>query len=249
VRLLVSVVDEEEAREAVAGGADIIDVKNPHEGALGAQPPAVVRAVRDAVPADIPVSVALGDLPEFPGTAALAALGAAMLGVQYVKVGLAASHTVEGATALLRAVARAVRGCTDAVRVVAVGFADGPLHGLLDAAGLVDAAVRAEVVGCMLDTLDKRAASGLLEVLPEDTVRRFVARARTAGLEVGLAGSLRAADLPRLAALGADVVGVRGAACDGGRTGRVRRGRVADLKRTLAAAASPARPGSPPVSP
>ena len=39
LKLLVSVIDEEDAREAYRGGADIIDVKNPEEGALGANFP------------------------------------------------------------------------------------------------------------------------------------------------------------------------------------------------------------------
>ncbi|HXX39489.1 MAG TPA: (5-formylfuran-3-yl)methyl phosphate synthase [bacterium] len=243
MRLLVSVTDAEEAGAVVAGGADIVDVKNPREGVLGAQPPGVVRAVREAVPARIPVSVALGDLPDLPGTAALAALGAAVLGVQYVKVGLAASRTVAAAEALLREICRAVRSRADAPRVVAVGFADGPARGLLDADDLVSAAISAGIEGCMLDTFDKRPGCGLLEFLSDSVLGRFVARAHAAGLEVGLAGSLRFTDLPRVAAFGADVVGVRSAACEGGRTGTVSRDRVADLKRTLAAI-SPAFPSA-----
>ena len=39
MKLLVSVVSGVEARRALAGGADIIDVKDPHEGALGAPSP------------------------------------------------------------------------------------------------------------------------------------------------------------------------------------------------------------------
>ncbi len=88
MRLLVSVVDAAEARLAVAGGADIVDVKNPAEGSLGAPEPGTLTRVRDAVPADVPLSVAIGDLPSLPGTAALAALGAARCGAAYVKVGL-----------------------------------------------------------------------------------------------------------------------------------------------------------------
>lgn len=236
MRLLVSVVDAEEAQEAVRGGADIVDVKNPGEGALGAPSPGVARAIRDVVPPSIPVSVALGDLPDLPGTAALAALGAATLGVQYVKVGLAGSRSVTGATTLLREVRRAVEGQPSAVRVVAVGFADGPAHGLLDADELVDAAARAGIDGCMLDTLDKRAGRGLLRFLPEAALQRFVIQARAARLAVGLAGSLGGDDLPLVATLGTDVAGVRGAACEGGRAGTVSRTRVAALKRMLVAA-------------
>src|SRR5204863_1296953 len=88
MKLLVSVTDAAEARLAVAGGVDIVDVKNPAEGSLGAPAPGVIEQVRREVPAELPVSVALGDLPALPGTAALAAVGAARAGAAYVKVGL-----------------------------------------------------------------------------------------------------------------------------------------------------------------
>ena len=57
MRLLVSVVDAAEARLAVAGGVDVVDVKNPAEGALGAPAPAVIAEVRDALPAALPVQL------------------------------------------------------------------------------------------------------------------------------------------------------------------------------------------------
>jgi len=53
VRLLVSVVDAGEARAAAAAGAEIVDVKNPAEGSLGAPEPAVIAGVRAAVPAEL----------------------------------------------------------------------------------------------------------------------------------------------------------------------------------------------------
>ena len=48
-QLLVSVFALEEVDAALAGGADIVDVKNPAEGALGAPTPALLRAVRSRV--------------------------------------------------------------------------------------------------------------------------------------------------------------------------------------------------------
>src|SRR5213082_3340205 len=72
MRLLVSVVSVEEARRALAGGADIIDVKDPNEGALGAPSPRTLSEVVREVGGRAPVSVALGDLPNLPHTAALA---------------------------------------------------------------------------------------------------------------------------------------------------------------------------------
>src|SRR3982750_1097669 len=104
MKLLVSVVDGDEAREAAAAGADIVDVKNPAEGSLGAPSPAVIVGVRAAVPAELPVSAAIGDMPNLPGTAGLAALGAAHSGATFVKVGLWGAATEAEAVDLLRAV-------------------------------------------------------------------------------------------------------------------------------------------------
>ena len=59
-----------EARVAAAAGADVIDVKDPSRGALGEAAPHVVRAVREATPAHLPVSAALGDGPFTPAVAA-----------------------------------------------------------------------------------------------------------------------------------------------------------------------------------
>src|SRR5439155_397097 len=70
----------------------------------------------------------------------------------------------------------------------------------------------------------------LFELLPPATVSSWVAAAHRAGLFAALAGSLRGADFATARDLGADVVGVRAAACVGGRTGRVRRARVARLR-------------------
>ena len=147
MRLLVSVVDEGEARAAAAAGADIVDVKNPGEGSLGAPSPAIIEGVRAAVPAQLPVSAAIGDMPNLPGTAALAALGAARCGAAFVKVGLWGATTEPEAVALLRAVRDAVAGVPGTV-VVAAAYADARrvAHGPLAPELLVRAA-RAAGVG------------------------------------------------------------------------------------------------------
>ena len=78
--MLISPADEKEAVEAIRGGAEIIDVKNPKEGALGANFPWVIKRIREITPRNIEVSCALGDVPNLPGAMSLAALGAATTG-------------------------------------------------------------------------------------------------------------------------------------------------------------------------
>jgi uncharacterized protein (UPF0264 family) len=238
VKLLVSVVDEAEARLAVAGGVDVVDVKNPAEGSLGAPAPAVIARVRGLLPPDMPLSAAIGDLPSLPGTAALAALGAARSGAAYVKVGLWGSATTEDAVAVLRAARDAVGG---EAAVVAVTYADAERvpSRPLPPRRLVTAARLAGVAGCLLDTSVKDGR-GLLAWLRPGELAELVAEAHGAGLEIGLAGELRAEELPVVRATGADIAGVRSAACrDGRRTAALDPARIARLRAMCAA--EPAR--------
>ena len=109
MKLLVSPKDVKEASEAIAGGADIIDVKNPREGALGANFPWVIRQIRLLAPVRVEVSCAIGDVPNLPGSVSLAALGAATLGVDYVKVGLYGLKTAKDAVYLMKNVCKAAK--------------------------------------------------------------------------------------------------------------------------------------------
>jgi (5-formylfuran-3-yl)methyl phosphate synthase len=239
VRLLVSVADVSEARVAAAAGADVVDVKNPAEGSLGAPSPAVIAGVRAAVPAELPVSAAIGDMPNLPGTAALAALGAARSGATFVKVGLWGVSTEPEAVTLLRAVRDAVAGVPGTV-IVGAAYADArrvaraPL-----APELLPRVARAAGVGVYLLDTAVKDGRGLLDWLSPDELTSLVADAHEAGLQVALAGALRAEDLAVARATGADIAGVRSAACgDGRRSGSVEAARVRALR---AACATPAR--------
>jgi (5-formylfuran-3-yl)methyl phosphate synthase len=233
MRLLVSVVDAGEARAAAAAGADIIDVKNPAEGSLGAPAPAVIAAIRAAVPAALPVSAAIGDMPNLPGTAALAALGAAHSGAAFVKVGLWGASTESDAVALLRT----VRDAAPEAVVVAGAYADARRvpHAPLAPELLPRVARAASVDVCLLDTAVKDGR-GLLDWLAPDALTALVDEAHELGMEVALAGALRAEDLPVVQATGADIAGVRSAACgDGRRSGPLEAARVRALRAACAA--------------
>jgi (5-formylfuran-3-yl)methyl phosphate synthase len=229
MRLLVSVTEADEARVAVEAGVDIVDVKNPAEGSLGAPRPGVIERVREVVPPERAVSAAIGDLPNLPGTAALAALGAARAGAAYVKVGLWGTSTTDAAAALLRAVREAVDG---GAAVIAAAYADAERVpcGPLAPGAVVEAARRAGVGGCLLDTAVKDGR-GLFEWLTPEALGTLVAEGHAAGLEMALAGALRAEELPVVRATGADIAGVRAAACrDGRRTAPLDAEQIARLR-------------------
>lgn len=234
MRLLVSVTDAAEAMAAVHGGAHLIDVKNPAEGALGAGAPAVIRAVRQAVPAGLPVSAALGDMPDLPGTAALAAVGAAVAGADMVKVGLYGVRTPAQARALLQEVRESLRAFAPATALVACAYADAEAIGALPPALLPEVAAVCGCAGAMVDTFTKGAGS-LFRYLPPAAAAAFLKQCRAAGLMTALAGSLTGEELALAAALAPEIIGVRSAACVGGDRvkGRVEAGAVAALLRLL----------------
>jgi (5-formylfuran-3-yl)methyl phosphate synthase len=229
MRLLLSVTDADEARVAVGAGVDIVDVKNPAEGSLGAPRPGVIERVREVVPPEHPVSAAIGDLPNLPGTAALAALGAARSGAAYVKVGLWGTSTTDEAVAVLRAAREAVDG---GAVVIAGAYADAQRvpGGSLPPQAVVAAAHGAGVAGCLLDTALKDGR-GLFEWLTPEALTALVAEGHAAGLEMALAGALRAEDLTVVRTTGADIAGVRSAACrDGRRTASLDPDRIGRLR-------------------
>ncbi len=102
MKLLISPINKEEAIIASRGGADIVDVKNPKEGSLGANFPWVIRDVKEAVNGRQPISATIGDFNYKPGTASLAAFGAAVAGADYIKVGLYDIQTEDQPSSLLQ---------------------------------------------------------------------------------------------------------------------------------------------------
>lgn len=214
MKLLVSVVDKGEAFAAVNGGAHIVDVKNPKEGSLGASFPRILRQVREAVPKNVEVSSTIGDLPNLPGTASLAALGAAVLGVDYVKAGLFGVKTPSEAKFLMREVCRAVKDYNSSLKVIAAGYADYRTNGCLNPLELPEVAYAAGADGVLVDVKAK-GCGNIFSFLSEEELVEFVERAHRLNLIVAMAGSLDRQDVPRVYALGADIIGVRGAVCSG----------------------------------
>jgi uncharacterized protein (UPF0264 family) len=234
LKLLISPTDEKEAMEAIAGGADIIDVKNPKEGALGASFPWVIKRIREITPANIEVSCAIGDVPNLPCAVSLAALGAATTGVDYVKVGLYGVKTEEEAVYLMRNATKAVKNCNSSIKVVATGYADAERISSVNPLLVPDIARDAEADVAMIDTAVKDGKT-LFAFFTIDQLRRFVDVAHAYGLKAAFAGSLRKEDLPAVYALGTDVVGLRGAACTNGDrvNGRITRETVRALVETI----------------
>jgi uncharacterized protein (UPF0264 family) len=229
VRLLISVADAAEARLALEGDADIIDVKDPTRGSLGAVDASVLHEIANVVGAARPISAALGDAADERAIEA-AARAAATVRLAYVKVGFAGVTDAAKVESLIAAALSGVRSVSSASGVVAVAYADAARVDSVSPDKVIEAAERARAVGVLLDTARKDGGA-LFDLMDQVLVGRWVRLAHEAALTVALAGSLTAADLASARALGADIAGVRGAACEGGRVGRISRERVAALVR------------------
>src|SRR5690606_25881871 len=125
-RMLASVASEIEARLALAAGADIIDLKNPQAGALGALPLADIKSIVSVVAGARSTSATIGDLPMQPSLLIEAVRQTADCGVDFVKIGFFAEGDIEACIEALTPLAR------NGIRLVAVLFADQtPDFGLL----------------------------------------------------------------------------------------------------------------------
>lgn len=228
VHLLVSVRDAAEAREALAGGADLVDVKDPGRGALGPADTQTIEAVAVEVQGRKPVSVAAGEW-DGVGIAGLPA------GIDYVKIGLAGAMGRSWQGALERRFAR-LRPAAP----IAVAYADGPRVAAPAVPDVLDWAVGHGAAGILIDTAAKDG-SHLFDWVSLPTLAAWIARARRCGLLVALAGSLRGQPFEHAIDLEPDIVAVRGAACVcGDRRDRVTRRCVARLAKLISARNVPA---------
>lgn len=230
-KFLASVRNRAEALTALENGADIIDVKEPDAGALGAADPESLADVLAAVAGRTPVSAVAGTLSMAPE--ALAAAVAARRQADFVKVGLSTPDTAQLDAALEKLAAHA-----GATRLIAVLFADEGVD-----LRLLDRIAAAGFAGVMLDTARKDGRR-LIDHAPLPTLSAFVEASRSLDLFCGLAGALEAPDVPRLMPLRPDYLGFRGALTDGKRGDGIAAARVADIAALVHPRAGPAAEGS-----
>jgi len=199
--MLASVNSLEEARLVQEFKVDIIDLKQPAAGALGALAAGVVTEIVAALKPAARLSATVGDLPMQREVICRAVAMMAATGVDYVKIGFFPGGDSLDCIAGLAELTR------QGYALIAVLFADaGPDFSLLKT--LAEAGFQ----GVMLDTMHKQSG-GLTRLLKLAELTTFVQTAKHYQLLTGLAGSLKAEDIPALLPLNADYLGFRGALC------------------------------------
>jgi (5-formylfuran-3-yl)methyl phosphate synthase len=232
--LLVSVRNADEAIAALAGGTDVIDVKEPNRGALGAADYAVIAEIVRAVNGRAPVTAAAGELVDLLPKLSNNSCAPMPAGVSLAKIGLSHCGTVNNWKASWQQVAETLQGNRKShTQPVAVVYADWEAAASPPPDEIHSSALD---IGCrvvLIDTWNKTSGS-LFDHWPIEELRFFVDRVRRSGkFAVVLAGSLTDANLLRAAELQPNLIAVRGAACDSGRNSSVSQKRVSNLRTLL----------------
>jgi len=200
-QLLISVKNVEEALLALGAGADIIDLKDPEIGALGAlglnEAEQIARAIngRSLLSATVgeyhmSVNELIGDINSY-----------AKLGVNIIKI--AVSKLFYDANFFAE-----ISKLTDAgVKIVAVFFADENMD-----LTLLETLQKTGFYGAMLDTKNKQF--DLLELQTNEALHQFTRLCKKYHLKSGLAGSLKPQYVDGLMEFNSIYIGFRGGVCE-----------------------------------
>jgi len=215
-KLLVSVRNPQEALAALDGGADLIDVKEPHRGALGAADREVVAAVVRTIAGRVPTSAALGELVALEADQPTASTGSALT-TNFVKIGLSGCTRWHDWPRRWQAALSTLPGD---IQRVAVVYADWESCGAPEPFAVLRHAVEIGCAAILVDTYEK-TRGGLVDLWNLAYLARYLAAVRSERLLTVVAGSLQAPTLASVASLRPDYVAVRGAVCRGDRTGAI----------------------------
>jgi uncharacterized protein (UPF0264 family) len=215
-----------------------VDVKEPSLGALGFAAPAVITDVVMAIrgncqfkqqPAiDLPISIAMGELADDPLVWRQRLAEHVWREIRYAKVGC---HNCPPEEWLPR-----WNGWRSAlpphVLPVAVAYADDAVARSPQPEYVLDRAIVGGAAGYLIDTFAKKS-SHLFDFFSVSRLDSLIHRAHRFQVLVAVAGSMQIRDLTRALATNLDIVGVRGAACEGDRNGTLSARNVQRLARAI----------------
>ena len=227
-QLLVSVRSLREAHEALAGGCEWLDVKEPLQGPLGAATPEVLQEIEAVAGSFVGWSAALGELTRVTDDHGNRT-GLRIPSLNLVKLGLADCLAVPDWPAKLKLLCQSLQS----TRLAMVYYADQHLANSPLWKTIFETAVAIQAPVVLIDTYRKDGQK-LTDFLPLNVLLQYRRELEDVGIGLALAGSLQQHDLPSLVdQVHPAIVAVRGAACLAGRNSEVCRSRVEQLKRIL----------------
>ncbi len=232
-KLLVSVRDVAEIEDAIAGGADWIDFKEPRTGSLGAVSFTQACRMVDTIALRKPISAALGELVNWKHASAQQLMR--VDGIEVMKMGLAGCASLNVWVDAWKSLFQ--QAAEHGKQLAAVIYADWSRAEAPDPISVLETAIKMEANYLLIDTWEKRSRS-TLNCFPSRELQRIVNLARQSEMQTVLAGNLQLADMPSAVELGTNLVAVRGAACQGLRTDKIDPCAVRAIKMALARALS-----------
>ena len=210
-QLLISVTSTKEAQIALECGADIIDLKDPEQGALGALPLELVKEIvtffdAKSEPERKVISATIGDLPMDPELLLQHVLALSKTKVDIIKIGFFRDFSdkytdYQPCLDMLKSVSES------GVMLIAVLFVESEYP-----ADLVAAIKNAGFYGVMFDTAGKNGAT-FLDYFSMDEFKEIANYVQAQGLLFGLAGSLNLQHVAAVKKIAPDYMGFRGGVC------------------------------------
>jgi uncharacterized protein (UPF0264 family) len=200
-QLLISVKNAAEALLALDAGADIIDLKDPNIGALGALNLAETKQIVLAINGGVQLSATVGENHASLEVLIEAIETRADMGVDMIKIVASAHFYADDFVQKMQVLTKS------GVKIVAVFFADEVID-----YDLLEKIKQAGFCGVMLDTKTKQ--QNLLQMQTKDDLQKFTQSCHQHQLKFGLAGSLRPQHIVFLVEFNPTYIGFRGGVCD-----------------------------------
>ncbi len=204
-KFLISLKKIEEISNEVIEEVDILDLKNPLKGAIGAWELNNIKRVISIHKNNIAISATLGDV--FGDKEFLIKLKKFdCLGLDFIKFGLLSIDQTNLFEKLTMIESKVFK--TNLVCVVFVDIKNN----LNLVNNNLDYFFRCGVKNILLDTFCKKNGD-LLNFCKKDYLRKFISKCKKNNIQIGLAGGLTEIQVPLILKLNPDIVGFRSAIC------------------------------------
>lgn len=205
-QLLISVKNVEEAGIALAGGADIIDLKNPDEGALGALPIAEIQSILAFINGRKEVSATIGDIPMQADLIVGQVAQLQKLPLSFIKIGFFATGNYQVCLdAIQKLESQSINVKNQQLIAVLFAELDYPID-------LLAKIKQAGFSGVMLDTMHKNGKT-YQDYYPVRALNELLAQVTANQLLFGIAGSLQISHVKSAKKLMPYFMGFRGGVC------------------------------------
>ena len=209
VSVLVSVRNVEEAKIALKAGVDLIDLKEPEKAAMGMVDLSVVSLIQKALPSNLSLSMACGELSDVPKH-----LDFLPTGISFYKFGLSNCKSTGNWVHNLLLLKEQVLLLNESAFIVPVLYGDYLKANSIKPFALLEMLLEHSFFAIMIDTWVKDGSS-VLDWITVDELSQIQNKCEVNNVKFALAGSLNLEKITRVIREGVKPAwfGFRGAVC------------------------------------